>query len=132
MRERLARIPGVEVHAATEDGRLVVTVEGTEEHPTLETINSLVDERRDPVKSTHSAARFMKDLYGIYGDWILVIAAYNCGPGNTRRALRTLDPQRRVPSRVDPQRVEKALLSRTPKETRSYLRLVTERRRIWH
>ncbi len=52
------------------------------------TINSMVDERRDPVKSTHAAARFMKDLYGIYGDWILVIAAYNCGPGNVNRAIR--------------------------------------------
>lgn len=52
------------------------------------TINSLVDERRDPVKSTHAAAQFMKDLYGIYGDWTLVIAAYNCGPGNVNRAIR--------------------------------------------
>lgn len=52
------------------------------------TINSLVDERRDPVKSTHAAARFMKDLYRIYGDWILVIAAYNCGPTNVNRAIR--------------------------------------------
>ncbi|MCK4747337.1 MAG: transglycosylase SLT domain-containing protein, partial [Bacteroidales bacterium] len=52
------------------------------------TINSMVDERRDPVESTHAAARFMRDLYGIYGDWILVIAAYNCGPGNVNRAIR--------------------------------------------
>lgn len=52
------------------------------------TINSLVDERRDPVKSTDAAARFMKDLYDIYGDWILVIAAYNCGPGNVNKAIR--------------------------------------------
>ncbi|KPK85275.1 MAG: lytic transglycosylase, partial [Bacteroides sp. SM23_62_1] len=52
------------------------------------TINSLVDERRDPVKSTHAAARLMMDLYGIYGDWILVIAAYNCGPGNVNKAIR--------------------------------------------
>ncbi len=52
------------------------------------TINSLVDERRDPVKSTDAAARFMKDLYGIYGDWLLVVAAYNCGPGNVNRAIR--------------------------------------------
>jgi len=42
VRERLARIPGVEVHAVTEDGRLVVTVEGTEHHPTLDKINTLV------------------------------------------------------------------------------------------
>jgi membrane-bound lytic murein transglycosylase D len=52
------------------------------------TINSLVDERRDPIKSTYAAARFVKDLYAIYNDWILVIAAYNCGPGNINRAIR--------------------------------------------
>jgi membrane-bound lytic murein transglycosylase D len=52
------------------------------------TINSLVDERRDPIKSTHASARFIKDLYKIYQDWILVIAAYNCGPGNVNRAIR--------------------------------------------
>lgn len=51
-------------------------------------INSLVDERRDPIKSTHAAARFCKDLYEIYNDWILVIAAYNCGPGNVNKAIR--------------------------------------------
>ncbi|OFY58475.1 MAG: hypothetical protein A2Y87_04870 [Bacteroidetes bacterium RBG_13_46_8] len=52
------------------------------------TINSLVDERRDPVKSTHAAARFMKSLYRVYNDWTLVIAAYNCGPGNVNRAIK--------------------------------------------
>jgi len=52
------------------------------------TINSLVDERRDPFKSTYSAARYLKDLYRIYNDWILVIAAYNCGPGNVNKAIR--------------------------------------------
>ena len=51
-------------------------------------INSLVDERRDPIKSTYAAARFVKDLYAIYGDWLLVIAAYNCGPGNVNKAIR--------------------------------------------
>ncbi len=51
-------------------------------------INSLVDERRDPIKSTHAAARFVRDLYEIYNDWILVIAAYNCGPGNVNKAIR--------------------------------------------
>lgn len=52
------------------------------------TINSVVDERRDPVRATHAAARYMKDLYGIYNDWLLVIAAYNCGPGNVNKAIR--------------------------------------------
>jgi len=51
-------------------------------------INSLVDERRDPIKSTHAAARFMKSLYGVYKDWTLVIAAYNCGPGNVNKAIK--------------------------------------------
>jgi membrane-bound lytic murein transglycosylase D len=52
------------------------------------TINSYVDERRDPIASSHAAARFLKDLYAIYGDWTLVIAAYNCGPGNVNKAIR--------------------------------------------
>jgi membrane-bound lytic murein transglycosylase D len=52
------------------------------------TINSLVDERRDPIKATHAAARFSKDLYQIFGDWQLVVAAYNCGPGNVNKAIR--------------------------------------------
>ncbi|MDD2284368.1 MAG: transglycosylase SLT domain-containing protein [Paludibacter sp.] len=51
-------------------------------------INSLVDERMDPYKSTHAAAKYLKDLYDIYGDWHLVIAAYNCGPGNVNKAVR--------------------------------------------
>jgi len=52
------------------------------------TINSLVDERRDPIKSTYAAARYVKDLYAIYNDWTLVIAAYNCGPGKVNVAIR--------------------------------------------
>lgn len=52
------------------------------------TINSLVDERRDPIASTHAAARFLKALYGMYGDWTLALAAYNCGPGNVNKAIR--------------------------------------------
>lgn len=50
--------------------------------------NSLVDERRDPIKATWAAARYLKDLYDIYHDWNLVIAAYNCGPGNINKAIR--------------------------------------------
>ena len=50
-------------------------------------VNSLVDERCHPYKSTWAAARFLKDLYAIFGDWNLVIAAYNCGPGNVNKAI---------------------------------------------
>ena len=52
------------------------------------TINSYVDERRDVLASTEAAARYLRDLYGIYQDWTLVIAAYNCGPGNVNKAIR--------------------------------------------
>jgi len=51
-------------------------------------INSLVDERRDPRISSRNAARYLHQLYDIYGDWSLAIAAYNCGPGNVNKALR--------------------------------------------
>ena len=51
-------------------------------------LNSLVDERRDPVKSSYAAARYLKALYRIFGDWNLVIAAYNCGPENINKAIR--------------------------------------------
>ena len=50
-------------------------------------VNSLVDERCHPYKSTWAAARFLKDLYAIFGDWNLVIAAYNCGPSNVNKAI---------------------------------------------
>ncbi len=51
-------------------------------------VNSLVDQRRDPRKSSRAAAKYLKQLYEIYGDWSLAIAAYNCGPGNVNKALR--------------------------------------------
>jgi peptidoglycan lytic transglycosylase D len=50
-------------------------------------VNKKVDERRHYVKSTHAAARYLKDLYAIYGDWLLVIAAYNAGPGTVQKAI---------------------------------------------
>ena len=50
--------------------------------------NSLIDERRDPLKSTYAATKYLKDLYAIYQDWTLVIAAYNCGPGTINKAIR--------------------------------------------
>ena len=51
-------------------------------------VNKYKDERRDYYKSTNAAARYLKQLYGMYGDWLLVIAAYNCGPGGVNNAIR--------------------------------------------
>lgn len=50
-------------------------------------ISTLVDERRDPITASANAAKYLKQLYGIYNDWSLAIAAYNCGPGNVNKAL---------------------------------------------
>lgn len=74
-------------------------------------INSLVDERRDPIKSSYAAARFLKDLYKIYGDWSLVIAAYNCGPENVRKAIQ------RSGGKAD----YWSIYSYLPRETRGYV-----------
>lgn len=52
------------------------------------TVNSFIDERRDPIASSHAAINYLKDLHKIFGDWTLVIAAYNCGPGNVNKAIR--------------------------------------------
>jgi len=51
-------------------------------------ISTFVDERRDPHKATEAAVRYLRDLYNIYKDWHLVIAAYNCGPGNVNKAIK--------------------------------------------
>jgi membrane-bound lytic murein transglycosylase D len=75
------------------------------------TINSIIDERRDPVKATHAAARYLKDLYKIYNDWVLVIAAYNCGPGNVNKAIR----------RSGNQKDYWDIYYRLPSETRGYI-----------
>jgi membrane-bound lytic murein transglycosylase D len=75
------------------------------------TINSVVDERRDPVKATYAAAKYLKDMYDIYNDWILVIAAYNCGPGNVDKAIR------RSGNRKDYWEI----YYRLPRETRGYI-----------
>ena len=50
-------------------------------------VNSFVDERRDPVKASYAAAHYLSDLYKIFGDWNLVIAAYNCGPQGINKAI---------------------------------------------
>ena len=73
--------------------------------------NSLVDERRDPIKATWAAARYLKEMYAIYGDWNLVIAAYNCGPGTINKAIR------RANGETDYWKIYNLL----PKETRGYV-----------
>lgn len=74
-------------------------------------VTSLVDERCDPVKSTYAAARYLKDLYDIYHDWNLVLAAYNCGPGTINKAIR----------RADGEKDFWALYNYLPKQTRGYV-----------
>lgn len=74
-------------------------------------VTTLVDERRDPAKETVAAAQFLRDLYNIYGDWALVIAAYNCGPGNVNRAIK------RSGGRTNFWEIYQYL----PKETRGYV-----------
>jgi len=62
----------------------------TGKHYGLE-VNSLIDERLDPYKSTIAACRMLRSLYRVYGDWNLAIASYNCGPGNVNRAIHRSD-----------------------------------------
>lgn len=76
-------------------------------------INSLVDERRDPRRATEAACAYFKDMYAIYGDWNLVMAAYNCGPGNVNKAIR----------RAGGKRDFWAIFPYLPRETRSYVPL---------
>ena len=74
-------------------------------------VNSLVDERRDPVKASYAAARYLSDLYKIFGDWNLVIAAYNCGPANINKAIHRANGEKDY-WQIYPYR---------PKETRGYV-----------
>lgn len=74
-------------------------------------VNSLVDERRDPIKSTWAAARYLRDLHKIYKDWNLVIAAYNYGPGNVNKAIH----------RAGGTHDYWAIYSYLPEETRGYV-----------
>jgi membrane-bound lytic murein transglycosylase D len=74
-------------------------------------VNSYVDERRDPIKATDAAARHLRDLYNIYQDWHLVIAAYNCGAGNVNKAI----------ARSGGKRDYWSIYYRLPRETRGYV-----------
>ena len=74
-------------------------------------INSLVDERMDPIRSTEAACRFLSNMYSIYGDWNLVIAAYNCGSGNVNKAIRRAGGKRDFWS----------IYPYLPRETRNYV-----------
>ena len=74
-------------------------------------LNSLVDERRDPIKASYAAARLLRDLYKVFGDWNLVIAAYNCGPGNINKAI----------TRSGGKRDYWAIYPYLPRETRGYV-----------
>ncbi len=51
------------------------------------TVNNYYDERRDIIRSTEAAAHYLKSMYDVYGDWLLAIASYNCGPQNVNRAI---------------------------------------------
>lgn len=74
-------------------------------------VNSLVDMRCDPIESSKAAARMLYDLYQKFGDWSLVIAAYNCGPGNIEKAI----------SRAGGERDYWKIYPYLPKETRGYV-----------
>lgn len=74
-------------------------------------ISTFVDERRDPLKATDAAVRYLRDLYNIYNDWHLVIAAYNCGPGNVNKAIK----------RSGNARDYWKIYYKLPKETRGYV-----------
>lgn len=76
-------------------------------------ISTMIDERRDPIKSTTAATKLLKELYRIYGDWNLAIAAYNCGPGNLNKAIR----------RAGGKRDYWAIYNQLPKGTREYIPL---------
>ena len=74
-------------------------------------VNSVVDERRDPYKSTVAAARYLSDLHRVFGDWQLAIAAYNCGPGNINKAI----------ARSGGKRDFWQIYGHLPRETRGYI-----------
>ena len=74
-------------------------------------VTTFIDERTDVLKATDAAARYLKQLYDVYQDWHLVIAAYNCGPGNVNKAIT------RAGGKTDYWQIYYAL----PRETRGYV-----------
>ncbi len=56
-------------------------------------VNSYIDERSDPIKATEAACQYLSGMYKIFGDWDLVLASYNCGPGNVTKAIRRSNGQ---------------------------------------
>ena len=86
-------------------------------------LNSLVDERRDPTKSSYAAARYLRDLYKIFGDWNLVIAAYNCGPENINKAIHRAKAAAGITDDSNDSRVKDywQIYPYLPAETRGYV-----------
>ena len=76
-------------------------------------VNTLVDERRDPIKSSEAAAHYLSDLYNMFGDWGLAIAAYNCGEGNVQKAILRSGNQEGADFWT--------VYNRLPRETRGYV-----------
>ena len=78
------------------------------------TVDSQLDERRDPYKSSEKAAVYFKQLYDTYNDWSLAIAAYNCGPGNVNKAIRRAGTDNEKPDFWE-------IYNYLPRETRGYV-----------
>ena len=76
-------------------------------------VNTLVDERRDPIKSSEAAPHYLSDLYDMFGDWSLAIAAYNCGEGNVQKAITRSGSQEGADFW--------SVYNRLPRETRGYV-----------
>lgn len=70
-----------------------------------------IDERLDPYKATEAACKYLRQLYGMFGNWELALGAYNCGPGNMRKAIR----------RSGYKKTFEEVYNYLPKETRSYV-----------
>lgn len=73
--------------------------------------DTYIDDRKDIIKSTEAAVKYFKNSYRIYGDWLLVIASYNCGPGNVSKAIRKSGGKRNIWE----------IMPYLPRETRGYV-----------